>query len=361
MGILCKIFLQKRDLMKQFNEISSAIDREKIQKFMRTHFNEFAQTWMRHQSERVTGSYQTFGDHEKFLICIHLVKKTLDFYYKNNVKFSMEEFYSRKEIELEKYNVIEISKELKIPKETTRRKIVELEKMGAIKRFKKRIVLDQKVLNTVKPNESIERTAVMLSKLSVLLEKYDILKKNYSSKEILSYLRKNFSYCWRLFYRLQLPVVVNWKTYFGDIEAWHIWATVSMNQAFISEAYTLSIKSRTVKDFPYDMAYTENNRGVSAMAVSDITKIPRATVIRKLSKLIKSKHLIVDKKKHYHLSPEKLHNLTGIFESNIDHAVDYVARTFNQFLFNKEIPDKIKSKKFEDLLNNNLIKSELVN
>lgn len=347
--------------MKQFSEISSGIDREQIQKFMINHFNEFAQTWMRHQSEWVTGAYKTFGDHEKFLICIHLVKKTLDFYYKNNVKFSMDEFYSKKEIELEKYNVIEISRELKIPKETARRKIVELEKIGAIKRLKKRIILDQKVLNTMKPSESIERASKMLSKLSVLLKKYDVIKKDFSSNDILNHLKKNFSYCWRLFYRLQLPVVVNWKTYFGDIEAWHIWATVSMNQAFISEAYTIKKKSRSVKDFPYDMAYEKNNRGISAMTVSEITKIPRATVIRKLSKLVKSKHLIVDKKKHYHLSSEKIPRYSLIFESNLNHAVDYVARTFNQFLFNKETPDKILDKKFEVILNKELIKSESVN
>ena len=35
------------------------------------------------------------------------------------------------------------------------------------------------------------------------------------------------------------------------------------------------------------------------MSISDITGIPRATVIRKLNKLVKEKFLSVDSKKHY--------------------------------------------------------------
>ena len=39
--------------------------------------------------------------------------------------------------------------------------------------------------------------------------------------------------------------------------------------------------------------------GVNAMSISDITGIPRATVIRKLNKLLKLKFLKIDNKKHY--------------------------------------------------------------
>ena len=39
--------------------------------------------------------------------------------------------------------------------------------------------------------------------------------------------------------------------------------------------------------------------GINAMSISDITGIPRATVIRKLNKLVKEKFLFADDKKHY--------------------------------------------------------------
>ena len=39
--------------------------------------------------------------------------------------------------------------------------------------------------------------------------------------------------------------------------------------------------------------------GINAMSISDISGIPRATVIRKLNKLVKGNFLIIDSKKHY--------------------------------------------------------------
>ena len=42
--------------------------------------------------------------------------------------------------------------------------------------------------------------------------------------------------------------------------------------------------------------------GLNAMSISDITGIPRATVIRKLKILLDKKFLIIDKKKHYKMA-----------------------------------------------------------
>ena len=43
--------------------------------------------------------------------------------------------------------------------------------------------------------------------------------------------------------------------------------------------------------------------GVSAMSISDMTNIPRATVIRKCKSLVKSDYLRLNNKKQYVLSP----------------------------------------------------------
>ena len=50
----------------------------------------------------------------------------------------MKNFFNQNEIEIAKINVMEISKSLNIPKETTRRKIIELEQLGTIKKLKKK-------------------------------------------------------------------------------------------------------------------------------------------------------------------------------------------------------------------------------
>jgi len=49
----------------------------------------------------------------------------------------------------------------------------------------------------------------------------------------------------------------------------------------------------------YFFADNKDDAGVNAMSISDITGIPRATVIRKLNKLIKENFLKIDTKKHY--------------------------------------------------------------
>ena len=58
-----------------------------------------------------------------------------------------------------------------------------------------------------------------------------------------------------------------------------------MNKEFYLEKYFIN----DLKDFS----------GINAMSISDISGIPRATVIRKLNKLLKGKFLTIDSKKHY--------------------------------------------------------------
>jgi DNA-binding transcriptional regulator LsrR (DeoR family) len=57
------------------------------------------------------------------------------------------------------------------------------------------------------------------------------------------------------------------------------------------------------RDIFIESTYTAKMmQGLNAMSISDITGIPRATVIRKLHKLVKRKILIIDIKKHYRLT-----------------------------------------------------------
>ena len=50
-------------------------------------------------------------------------------------------------IELEKFNIIEISKEIRISKETARKKILELQRDGIISRDKKKITVNFRNIN----------------------------------------------------------------------------------------------------------------------------------------------------------------------------------------------------------------------
>ena len=74
---------------------------------------------------------------------MHLLMQTFEAYSKNFVKLNYDEYFDQNEVEIKSINVMEISKSLNIPKETARRKINELEEMGAIKRINKKIIIDR--------------------------------------------------------------------------------------------------------------------------------------------------------------------------------------------------------------------------
>ena len=300
--------------------------RSEIHFFLKNHFNYFAPIWFKHQSEWVGDAYKTFKDHDKFLICIYLIKKTLDRYHLNNDILSMKEFYLKDYIKINEYSISEISKSLYMTKETTRRKIVELEKIGAIKRIGKKIILNQNILTTLKPIDSTKRTAKMLAELSLLLCKQKILKKDLSSEFIHAYIVQNFSYCWRLFYELQIPIITNWKKYFKDIETWHIWTTVTSGD-YIKKKDTFY--SKNMKKI---LKNTATNIGLNAMTISNITNIPRPTVIRKLKSLIESGHLVIDKLKNYRNSKLKKKEMNNIFKKNFLIATDCIVNNYNEFI-----------------------------
>ena len=119
-------------------EISDQLYKEDILGVIENKYSTLGSVWVSHQMEWYNGVYASFKDHDKCLIIIFLVKKTLDFYSRNFVKLSYEEFYLRDTIQIEKFNITEIAEALNIPKESTRRKLLELQNSGAIRKNKKK-------------------------------------------------------------------------------------------------------------------------------------------------------------------------------------------------------------------------------
>ena len=66
-----------------------------------------------------------------------LKKKSLEFYFENGISYSYNEFYSYPKILIDNFSFSELNKDFNLPKETLRRKVLELEKLGVIKKEKK--------------------------------------------------------------------------------------------------------------------------------------------------------------------------------------------------------------------------------
>ena len=75
--------------------------------------------------------------------------------------------------------------------------------------------------------------------------------------------------------------------------------------------------------------YSPEMQGLNAMSISDITGIPRATVIRKLKILVTEKFLIINKKKHYKLTGFSAARARPIQNEIFIKLSDFSAKIFN--------------------------------
>jgi len=305
-------------------DFSKVLTDDQVYDHMMRSYDQLGRDWIVHQWSWMNNVYQAFKDHYKYLIVISLVEKTLQFYDQMNIKFSFDQFYSKSNLQVEKFSITELCEKLQLPKETVRRKVLELEKLGVLKRKQKQIIIDRSVFSQVKPERQIKLTSRYIEKISKIFNKDGIYSKKIEAKYIDQVIRKNFSLSWRWFYRMQIPMIIGYHEMFEDVSTFHIWGTVVMNQAFnykksISES---NIQSLTPDYMTFNKAVVLDQQdistsGVSAMSLSDMTHIPRATVIRKCKYLQDHGYLKVNDKKQY--------VLTGL---NIDKILPYQRKVF---------------------------------
>ena len=279
--------------------ISKQIRSEDIHYTLSKNFTSIQPIWVPMQMRWMNNLYRTFHDYEKFMIIMYLMIKTFDYYSKNFVRLNYDEFFSQNEVEVENLNVMEISNALNIPKETARRKINELEELGAIKKSNKKIIIDRSAWPSMKPEETLKSLSHFLSILSKMLFKEGFILKQISSDQIVRAAKDNFSFVWKLYYEMQMPMLLTFKKIHGDLETFHIHGICLSNNALNAQKNDNSKMSKRLYLDRYFFGDKQEFLGINAMSISDISGIPRATVIRKLNKLVKGKFLTIDNKKHY--------------------------------------------------------------
>lgn len=307
-------------------QISEQIYKNDILNVLEKTYSVIGPHWVSCQVDWMNGIYSAFKDHEKFLIIIYLTKKTLDFYSRNLTKLSYEQFYSKDTIEIEKFNIAEISANLNIPKESARRKILELEKKGVIKKFKKKIIIDRSAFPFIKPIKSVVRISRFLSLLSEMLVKEKILQRKFSSIELEKIIKENFTYVWKVYYELQIPMLLKYNGFFEDIETFHIFGVCVQNQ-HLNQSNITNTVSR--KKFLGSNLLDVKMQGLNAMSISDITGIPRATVVRKLKKLIQKNYLSINNQKHYRLTGVVIKELEPIQKIIFNLLSDFSTTIYN--------------------------------
>ena len=310
---MSNFFLNNAKVNKKKHNLNNLVnfDSKKIGLVLSKNQSVLIKYWIKFQQEWIQNIYGKFKDHEKYIILMFLISKTWQDS-SNLFKFySIDEYYSQSEISLPDISLSEISRDLRIPKETIRRKLIELETENIIKREGQKINLASLALSLQKPETSIKTLSIFFEKLSVLLSTEDWFGLSVSRKDIELYFNKYYTIFWNQYFKMQIPFLIRWKTVFGDLESWVIWANIGINQSLYYEKISKNFNKKiNLLDGMDESSYLRNiqenepPQGVNASSIADISGIPRATVLRKLNKLLKEKVIKRNKKLEYILIDE---------------------------------------------------------
>ena len=320
--------------MEKLPSISSEINKDEVNKFIFNNFNSISPYFYKLISEWMSDAYKIFKDLDKFLILIYLINTDFEFFRRNNLNITYENFYKDKTLEINKINLIQISKDLNIPKESVRRKISELEKKGIIKKKGKKIFLDRSAYESQEPINTLKNVSVLLSKFSEISKKNNITKKSLDRAELSKLIKNNFSFCWYQFFKFIFSYCFRWRKYFGDLEIMLIGITIAFNSVT-----TASIKLKGIESYidKWREDILQNNiRGINAMSISEITGIPRPTVIRKINSLIKLNMVEMDKNKllNVKFNNKSYKETSELQNETINDLGIFITRTFNQININ---------------------------
>ena len=314
--------------MKSLPAISAQIDEKIINKVIQKKFALLSPYYYSFMSNWLIRAYKRYDDIDKFLIIVYLIHKNLVFYKKNALVVDYDSFYKDRTIEIEKINISEISHDLKIPKESVRRKILYLEKKRLIKRIGKKIFVDRSTFLNAKATDTLKELCILLNEFNKLLKKEKIIDSVFELKEIDKSIKNNFSFCLYQLNKFLFIYFNRWRPEMKDLETLTIAMLVVLNATQNKEfkPSKLSIKSYREEIMGSD------TRGVNAMSISDITGIPRPTVVRKLKWLIDKKFLTINDKKLISLDVrdgafEKTKNLQI---KNTLSLSNFIYRLFNQ-------------------------------
>ena len=253
-------------------------------------------------------------DLETNLILSNLTIKALRIYNQNNKKKSYKEFIKTKQISIGKVKKAELSRELLIPRETIRRKLEDLKK--------------ENFIDMVDGNIDINRKSFEIKDLDTIINKYskclNIILDNLGDDKTISkksitedYLLNNFSKCWINILSMMIELSLIWRKFLKSMENWFIFGTCGLNQMYnLKDSKNFrDLHPDNTENFFLNLTREETSRGLNPTTISDLTGIPRQTVIRNLKNLTKSKALEKDTRRNLFYVPKNTSQQKSIVET----------------------------------------------
>ena len=314
--------------MKSLPSITSEIDEKIIYRVIDKNFSLLAPFFYSFVSNWLIRAYKRYNDIDKFIIVIYLIHQNLVFYRKNGLIIDYESFYRDRTLEINKINISDISKDLRIPKESVRRKILDLEKNGAIKKIGKKIFLDRSTLHKAKATDTVLELSTLLNEFNKILKKEKKITEIFELNKITNSIKENFSFCLYQLNKFIFIYLNRWRAELKDLETFSIGMILVLsathNKDFIPSKTSLNAYRKEIMG--------SDLRGVSAMSISEITNIPRPTVVRKLKFLIEKKFLYINEKKLISLSVKDsaFNKFKNLHNKNLLSLSNFIIRLFNQ-------------------------------
>ena len=314
--------------MNTLPSISAHIDEKIINKVIQDNFATLAPSFFTLTSNWFVRAYNYYKDIDKFVIIIYLIHQDLIYFRQNGVKIDYDTFYKDKSIEIKKINISDISKDLGLPKESVRRKVIELENEGTIKRTGKKIFVVRDTLYSARATNTLTEIATILHEFNKILKKEKLTTEIYSVDEIILAMKENFSYCWYQYNKFWFIYIGRWREELKDLEVFSIGMVVLINAIKNTQ---FAPKKLDINSYRKEIMGSDK-RGVNAMSIADITGIPRPTVVRKLKHLIDKKFLKINEKKliSYNEEYTRRKKTDKLLKANVLSLSYFIYKVFNQ-------------------------------
>ena len=124
-------------------------------------------------------------------------------------------------------------------------------------------------------------------------------------EEIKIFIKKYFTIVWLRFFKLQIPFLIRHRDVFGDLETWIVWGNIALSHQYhLAKAAEKNLLEEPInfRNYYQNVSAVKVTRGINASSISDISRIPRATVIRKLKWLTKNDAIKKNKNLEYQMN-----------------------------------------------------------
>ena len=291
---------------------------------------EYQYLFVEFQSNFLTGLHSRYQSVENGNLVLYFAKQThqeilrqKDYDLEFNI--SHEKFWENHGvINPRKISLTQIAESTLLPKETTRRKVLQLTKQKVLNKKNKNIGWLPNEQYKKSYNLVVEKEIQDVAKLINFV--CNKLNHPISNETIIKELKEKFSFYWFHYLRTQLEYLRLWNEQLNDLELGLIFLQVE--NLFVSKA-----KRRNIfhKDTYQDPSLFKEfvNASISATSISEVTKIPRATCVRKLDTLVGLKIVSQDKTlKRYYITPN------AVSDSLISEKITKkVVKIFSEFFF----------------------------